>query len=142
MVRKASFLLVILMTTMCTTTNNHVAQDEMIVFRLVNQFRLSHGRPPLQYLSERQTEVYEWAKHLEVRYHHASRGYSCENIAINFTGPEELFNQWRNSPPHRRNMLLGNLKYCAVGIHVGIYKNTGPAFFGVFRGYNRKFKAD
>ena len=140
MVRKILFVIVVMLGTTCTSTNHYAKNDGMTIFRLVNQFRLKHGVPPLQYLKTRQAEIDRWAIHLETRYQHASRGYSTENIAINFIGPEELFRQWKNSPPHRRNMLLWRLKYCAIGVQVGTYKGIQPAYFGVFRGYDRDFK--
>ena len=39
-----------------------------------------------------------------------------ENIARNFTTPEETVNAWMNSPNHRANILKGSYTYMGIGI--------------------------
>lgn len=129
------FLLLFFILNSASTHNDMPDEQINKIYKLINQFRKRHALPKLKYLRSRQEEVNLWAKHLERNFEHAKGGYSCENIAVNFKGPDELFYQWKKSPPHRRNMLNRKIKYCAIGLHTGKYKSLDEAFFGVFRGY-------
>ena len=111
------------------------------IFKLINAFRKENKLNEVEYVHWRQAEINLWARHLEKRFEHANGRFACENIAVNFDDPEEIFDQWKNSPGHRRNMLLPNIKYCAIGLHKGKYQNNDGAFFGVFRGYDGKLSA-
>jgi uncharacterized protein YkwD len=106
---------------------------EKEIFRLINHFRKSRGLPRLRYLKSQQREVDQWAKHISERFEHADSGFTCENIASNYEGPEELFYQWRDSRPHRRNMLLKRIRYSTIGVY-----RYGRRYLGVFRGYTDK----
>lgn len=128
-------IIVILITsvlmTSCVSLGLHaVREPERRVFELINGFRASEGLPRLKYLKRRQWEVDLWARHISRRFEHAKLGYTCENIAYNFVSPEYLFNQWKNSPGHRRNMLLAEIRFASVAVYC-----DGPRYFGVFRGY-------
>lgn len=112
---------------------NKIAEPEKEIFRLINTFRRSKGLPRLRYLKSQQKAVDEWAKHITERYEHAESGFTCENIAYNYESPEELFYQWRDSPLHRRNMVLRRIRYCAIAVY-----SDGRRHFGVFRGYANK----
>ena len=111
------------------------------IFRLINEFRKENGLSELEYVHLRQPEINLWAKHLERRFEHANNRFACENIAVNYESPEEMFYQWKNSAGHRKNMLLRGIKYCAIGLHRGKYGEHDGAYFGVFRGYYGKLKA-
>jgi len=45
---------------------------------------------------------------------HPLNGFA-ENVAWGATSGKEVVTQWKNSPPHRRNM-LGHYKYIGIGI--------------------------
>lgn len=128
-------MLFLLPTCRVQRTFNHDDDPKMKIFNMINQFRRQRGLPALKYLNSRQWEVDLWAQHLERRFEHARRGYTCENIAVNLESVEELFYQWKQSQGHRRNMLLRDLKYCTIGLHRGKYRGHEGAYFGVFRGY-------
>lgn len=50
-------------------------------------------------------------------------GAAAENIAHGAFGPDELFQRWMNSPPHRRNML--NPSYRRFGLASAADSNGG-----------------
>jgi uncharacterized protein YkwD len=112
-----------------------IPPDSQVIFRNVNSLRIQHGLPPLRYLHAKQVEVDAWAERLERNYGHARSGYTCENIAYNSHGSEKVFDQWLNSPPHRRNMLLRRIRYCTIPVHVGSRKGIHRTYYAVFRGY-------
>ena len=143
MTKSITVLLILLLSVTCKTADRtaHQRRASQRVFHLINEFRKEHGLPELRYLHRRQWEVDIWARHLEKRFEHCETGYACENIAVNFDSPEQLFEQWKNSPGHRKNMLLRRIRYCAIGVREGTYRRTPGAYFGVFRGYETKLKA-
>ena len=133
---KYGLILVLLLLPCCGAPRiiKQIDDPKMKIFNMINQFRRQRGIPALEYLKSRQWEVDHWSRHLE-RFEHARRGYTCENIAVNFESAEELFYQWKESPGHRRNMLLHKIQYCTIGLHGGKFRGHGGAYFGVFRGY-------
>ncbi|MEJ1239593.1 CAP domain-containing protein [Chryseolinea sp. T2] len=135
--RRLAIALILLLVTDCSPPKRlHIDDNISIIYRRVNQLRIAHGLPPLQYLTETQQSADLWAKRLESRFRHAPPVYSCENIAYNFTGAEELFSQWLHSPGHKRNMLMWRIRYCTISVHIGTRDGIYPTYFGVFRGYD------
>jgi uncharacterized protein YkwD len=127
-------LTTLILLTGCVSLNLHeIREPERKVFELINDFRASNGLPRLKYLKHRQWQVDLWARHISQRFEHARTGYTCENIAYNYESPEELYYQWKNSPGHKRNILLRRVKYCVIGIY-----SDGRRYFGVFRGFEKE----
>lgn len=135
--RRIVILVILILVADCSPPSKlKVDENAAIIFRKVNQLRIAHGLPPLLYLRETQSSTDAWAKRLETQYRHAPLVYSCENIAYNFTGAEELFNQWLHSPGHKKNMLMWRIRYCTISVHIGTRDGIYPTYFGVLRGYD------
>ena len=114
----------LLVPTPLTTTAQATTLDkeERAFLELINEYRNDHGAGPLR-LTETLTESAEWmsrdmakknyfrhtdSKGRNVESRLASFGYrgsSGENIAAGQITAKEVFNAWKNSPGHRRNML-------------------------------------
>jgi uncharacterized protein YkwD len=116
------------------------AEDE--IFRLTNEFREQHERSPLKWNKQLQKAAAYFAAYMARtdKFGHEADGnkpadritafnydycIEAENIAYqmksNGFGTDELarklFNSWKNSPPHRENMLDADLT--EIGIAIG-----------------------
>ena len=119
-----------------TTTSSFCADDEELEFlRRINDYRAAHGRGRLvltQTLSaasehhslsmakhnyfdhDLKPEGISWSKNM------TNHGYDYntwrgENIAAGRGTAEGAFDQWRNSPAHNDNMLLGHFNAIGIG---------------------------
>lgn len=61
---------------------------------------------------------YDWLKKIGYSY-----TATAENIAYNYLGPEELFNQWWKSPGHKKNMMEPSYKKIGIGVVYNKAKN-------------------
>ena len=102
---------------------------------LINSYRVRRGLSPLtahgtlQALA-RQHSQYQAAKNKLSHdgFHQrtaqakaAGLSAACaENAGHNYRNAQQLFSGWRNSPPHRTNLLRPNMRYAGVSV-VGAY---------------------
>jgi uncharacterized protein YkwD len=109
------------------------SEFQRALFRLVNQRRSEVGVGLLQCTelynsgaSIRASEITEKFDHIrpggEEREWYTiftdlgiPAGYMGENIAAGSSTPEDVFNQWCDSPQHYANMINGNYKYIGIG---------------------------
>jgi uncharacterized protein YkwD len=107
--------------------------EEKALCRAINKFRADHGRPPLK-VSVALVRAAEWmskdmaandnfdhtdshGREFDDRldafgYTQATKG---ENIAAGESSAAATVAQWKNSPPHRANMLRTKFKVMGVG---------------------------
>jgi len=115
------------------------------VFALLNEHRLSHGRPPLVYDPALESAIQGHCMHMawhEFFSHDApeyvvgspwDRASLCdadahgENIAWGYESPKDVMTGWQWSPGHNANMLNGN--FARVGI--GKYGTYWGQLFGM-----------
>lgn len=101
-------------------------------FDIMNEYRRSHGLRPIRWsqglgrsAAEHSKEMY---RHLSL-YHSNHRGW--ENVAESMGRStwqaiaQSMFEQWRRSPPHRRNMLSNQITCGGVGVY-----GDGERFYG------------
>jgi len=50
-----------------------------------------------------------------------------ENLAKNYSTPQDVINAWLNSPSHKKNMLNGKFK----GACIGIFEENGKRFISL-----------
>lgn len=107
---------------------NYDFTDEML--SLVNNFRAENGVPPMEKMTDNQSyadtravEIAEFFSHdrpsggSALDYITGSYGWKGENIAAGNKKAEDTFNQWVNSPGHRKNMLNPNFTHMATGMY-------------------------
>lgn len=122
------------------------------IIELVNEHRINHSLPPLtenalltNAAEKRSMEIVEHFSHSRpngTEYHTAVEEqnykwrYVAENIAmfssqsITREAAETLFNMWKNSPGHNKNMLSPNAEEIGVGIYVTNQRIYGVQLFG------------
>ena len=89
-------------------------QEGARVLQLVNQYRAQYGRGPLRMdatLNQWSSDHCSWMAGSGLRH----GNYPCgENIAMGQSGPDEVMQDWMNSPGHRANIL--DSQYTRMGI--------------------------
>ncbi len=121
------------------------------VFRLTNVERVKEGLPEFERLSSLDTAAKIRAWEVLVDYSHTrpdGRKFSTalieagvdwqacgENIAAGQRTPEDVVNDWMNSPGHRANILNPNYKYLAVGFYYD-YDQVGGTDYRYFWAQN------
>ncbi len=110
-----------------------ISANERAQLRLINLYRVAHGRPRLK-MDRRLTRTADWMgrdmarngyfSHTDslgrdpfqrlARFRYPSNTWRGENLAAGYADPANTFNQWKNSPGHRANMLNRNFR--AIGI--------------------------
>lgn len=108
------------------------SEEELEVFRLINEERAANGLDPVQYATPIQGFADIRADELIISFSHTRPdGRSCftvfddhdslgffaggENVAIGHSSPEEVMEGWMNSEGHRANILNPNFNYVIVG---------------------------
>lgn len=114
-----------------------LSDGEQKILDLVNELRTKNGRMPLvmhttlreaarrksldmmnrNYFDHQNTDgtyTYHWLQNCGYPY-----GWWAENIAYNYSSAEMLFEQWKNSPGHYRNMMNPNLRAIGIGVYRG-----------------------
>ena len=141
------------------TVDASIDNQEYQFLLLINDFRRQHGVGPLQ-LSDRLNRAAAWkAKHM-AQYNYFAHddlpinrtwvqrlrdcGYTYntylgENIAAGNWSAQATFEQWRNSPPHRDNMLNPNYTAMGVGRFYWASSNSGWYWVTDFGGYRDGF---
>jgi len=87
-------------------------------FNLINNERVSQGIPPLSWDENmaRQAEQYSVYMATIDKLVHSNMGYG-ENIAMGAVGSgKELYEAWKNSPPHHANYMSSQYTKGAIGI--------------------------
>lgn len=110
-----------------------VSKVERAELVLINRYRVMHGLPRLK-MDRKLTRAADWMAadmpahnrfaHVDslgrspfdrlALFGYPSNTWRGENLAAGNVDPLRTFIQWRNSPPHRANMLNGH--YRAIGI--------------------------
>jgi len=88
---------------------------------LLNQY-FSHTGPDNKTLAD-------WLK--KIKYNFSVAG---ENLAMGFTGPEEVVNGWTRSQTHYRNMIDPEFKEIGVGMVSGLYSDIDTTFVAQYFG--------
>jgi uncharacterized protein YkwD len=120
-------------TATATAANPVLDAEEKALCRAINKFRADHGRPPLK-VSVALVRAAEWmSKDMAANdnFDHTDShgrefddrldafGYTQhtkgENIAAGESSAAATVAQWKNSPPHRANMLRTKFKVMGVG---------------------------
>jgi len=100
-------------------------EDELLV--LINRYRSAHKRKPLssnplysdlarghsQAMQEQQSLGHDG---FDDRFRRAGDARGCvENVGWNHETPQSLFNDWKKSPGHNRNMLDRKIRRAGIG---------------------------
>lgn len=122
-----------------TNTNAGFSEFEQQVIDLTNQERLKLGLAPLRMdgMLNASAELHSQDMATRNYFSHQgmdgtqpwdrmrSQGYTysraAENIAFGQLTPQQVVNDWMNSPGHRRNILDPNLKDIGVGYYNGYW---------------------
>lgn len=124
----------------CNGEKIDVAASAEEILSLVNEYRTENGKAPLK-VNDTLSEVAKArAVELSNKYTHTrpdgskcftlykAMGYNYtiagENIACGHRSAEEVFNTWKNSDGHRKNM-LGDFR----DIGIGIYESNGVCYW-------------
>ncbi len=109
--------------------NGDVSQVELEVFALVNQHRIAHGVAPLTMNESLNSGSKSWSYTMSRtgNFVHSSGGNYAENIywASNIRPASLIFESWKNSPGHNRNML--DTRYSQIGVGV-VYDSSGQTW--------------
>jgi uncharacterized protein YkwD len=119
--------------TQAAAANPVLDAEEKALCHAINAYRAQHGRPPLK-LSVALVRAAEWMSHDMANHdnfdHTDSHGREFddrldalgyaqptkgENIAAGESSAAATISQWKNSPPHRANMLRTKFKVIGVG---------------------------
>lgn len=114
-----------------------ITDSEMGLLDLVTQFRAQHGLPPLRPSAILMESAHQWAEFMASNDYfahdgsygstHTSRAHDLGYPASAWVGANILFGQpdadkafaaWKNSPPHRDNML--GRSYTEIGVALGV----------------------
>ncbi len=111
---------------------------ESRVVYLCNQHRAAYGLVPLEVggselkrvANLRLSEIYAKFDHYRPNgsryitaydYYGLRYQYAGENLARGQTTPEQVVNDWMNSPSHRANIMNPNFRYCSISIGTSQY---------------------
>ncbi len=106
----------------CTTytVNQYYNSDEIAkdTFNLINSERVSQGKLPLIWDENMAKQAKEYSIYMATidELVHSNMGYG-ENIAMGgVSNSQELYDLWKNSPPHHANYMSSQYKRGAIGI--------------------------
>lgn len=94
---------------------------------LINDYRLRHGLGPLAITDDLENLASEHSVSMAerrqlshdgflTRFHRASSKVCVENVGWNFRTPEGLFEGWRESPEHHRNLLEPKVERMGIAV--------------------------
>ena len=129
----------------CTVTASQAAVDteEQKLLGLINQYRVTQGRPQVQLSQDaiRSAAWFSWDMATDNYFppdHVDSNGRDigsrltwcgsswtsyAENISAGFSGASETFEQWRNSPVHNTNLLSTAVTRVGIARHFNTFSN-------------------
>ena len=102
---------------------------------LINSYRVSRGLSPLtsngalrtlarqhsQYQAAKNAISHDGFRQRSAQAKAAGLSVVCaENVGYNYRNAQHLFSGWKNSTPHRTNLLRPNIRYAGVSV-VGAY---------------------
>lgn len=109
--------------------NGDVSQVELEIFALVNQHRIAYGVAPLTLSETLNAKSKDWSYTMSRtgNFVHSAGGNYGENIyrASNIRSASSIFESWKNSPGHNRNML--DTRYSQMGVGV-VYDSSGQTW--------------
>ncbi|MGK2966429.1 MAG: CAP domain-containing protein [Tepidiformaceae bacterium] len=130
--------------TNCTVSTAEISlnTEELAFLTLINQYRAQNGRAPLTavtslnraaawhandmiqkgYFAHNEPSGRSWSTRI-TNCGYPTGGYRGENIAAGFSSASSVFNAWKNSSGHNRNMLSASFTKIGIG-KVGSYWTT------------------